>query len=69
MKVDISIAFDKESAGVFMAALREISEGIKNLQRIFDKSDWSVTTERVPLNQKPSNPGRPFREDQEQKKR
>ena len=48
MKVDISIEFDKESAGVFMAALREISEGIKNLQRIFDKSDWSVTTERVP---------------------
>jgi hypothetical protein len=48
MKVDISVEFDKESAGVFMAALREISEGIKNLQRIFDKSDWSVTTERVP---------------------
>ncbi len=48
MKVDISIEFDKESAGVFMAALREISEGIKNLQRIFDKSDWSVTTEGAP---------------------
>ena len=48
MKVDISVEFDKEAAGVFMAALREISEGIKNLQRIFDKSDWSVTTERVP---------------------
>ena len=48
MKVDISGEFDKEAAAVFMAALREISEGIRNLQRIFDKSDWSVTTERVP---------------------
>ncbi|MFO8240138.1 MAG: hypothetical protein R6T90_03970 [Dissulfuribacterales bacterium] len=48
MKVDISVEFDKESAGVFMAALREISEGFKNLQRIFDKSDWSVTTEGAP---------------------
>lgn len=56
MKVDISIEFDKESAGVFMAALREISEGIKNLQRIFDKSDWSVTTERVPEPEEPKQP-------------
>lgn len=55
MKVDISVEFDKESAGVFMAALREISEGIKNLQRIFDKSDWSVSTEGVP-EPKPKQP-------------
>lgn len=47
MRINILVEFDKESAGVFMDALREISEGIKNLQKIFDKSDWSLTTERA----------------------
>jgi hypothetical protein len=48
MKVEISIEFDKESASVFMAALREISAGFKHLQSVFDASDWSVSTQRAP---------------------
>ncbi|MCA1784602.1 MAG: hypothetical protein LC657_01315 [Desulfobacteraceae bacterium] len=47
MKVDISIEFDKELATAIMDTVREISKGIKSLQGIFDKSDWSVTTESV----------------------
>ncbi len=47
MKVDISIEFDKELATAIMETVREISRGMKSLQGIFDKSDWSVTTESI----------------------
>ena len=55
MKVDISIEFDKELATAIMDTVREISKGIKSLQGIFDKSDWSVTTESV-IEPKPEQP-------------
>ena len=48
MKVNISIEFDKELATAIMDTVREISKGMKSLQGIFDKSDWSVSTEGVP---------------------
>ncbi len=48
MKVNISIEFDKEFATAIKATVREISEGIKNMQGSFDKSDLSVSTENVP---------------------
>jgi hypothetical protein len=47
MKVNISIEFDKELATAIIDTVREISKGMKSLQGIFDKSDWSVATESV----------------------
>jgi hypothetical protein len=48
MKVDISIELDRELAAAIRDSIREISNGIKSLQGMFDKSNWSVSTESVP---------------------
>jgi predicted HTH transcriptional regulator len=55
MKVNISIEFDKELATAIMDTVREISKGMKSLQGIFDKSDWTVKTESAP-EPKPEQP-------------
>jgi hypothetical protein len=47
MKVNISIEFDKELATAITKTVQELSKGMGSLQEIFDKSDWTVTTESV----------------------
>jgi uncharacterized membrane protein len=47
MKVNISIEFDKELATAIVKTIQELSKGMESLQGIFDKSDWSITTESV----------------------
>ncbi len=44
MKVEISIEFDKELAAALKDTVREFSREITG---VFDKSDWSVSTESV----------------------
>jgi len=48
MKLNITIEFDKDFATAIKANVREISEGIKNLQTNLEKSDKSSSTENIP---------------------
>ena len=48
MKIDIFIELDKDLATAFKAAVRDFSEGIKNLQTNLYKPGKSVSTENDP---------------------